>query len=89
MYTWEDVRFPETGVTDNCQLPCGCWELNLGPLEEQLVLLTAEPSLQSSVVGLNACTMLVMLRKTCPGLYVEVYSVLSPLSDPGYQILLD
>ena len=27
---------------------CGCWEFNLGPLEEQLVLLTAEPSLQPS-----------------------------------------
>jgi hypothetical protein len=24
----------------------GCWELKLGPLEEQSVLLTAEPSLQ-------------------------------------------
>jgi hypothetical protein len=27
------------------ELPCGCWELNSGPLEEQSVLLTAEPSL--------------------------------------------
>jgi hypothetical protein len=27
---------------------CGCWKLNLGPLEEQSVLLTAEPSLQLS-----------------------------------------
>ena len=26
--------------------PCNCWELNSGPLEEQLALLTAEPSLQ-------------------------------------------
>jgi hypothetical protein len=26
--------------------PCGCWESNPGPLEEQPVLLTAEPSLQ-------------------------------------------
>jgi hypothetical protein len=26
---------------------CGCWKLNSGPPEEQLVLLTAEPSLQS------------------------------------------
>ena len=26
--------------------PCGCWELNSGPLEEQLMLLTIEPSLQ-------------------------------------------
>ena len=25
---------------------CGCWELNSGPLVEQLVLLTSEPSLQ-------------------------------------------
>jgi hypothetical protein len=25
---------------------CGCWELNLGPLEEQSVLLTTEPSPQ-------------------------------------------
>jgi hypothetical protein len=29
-----------------CEPPCGCWELNLGSLEEQSVLLTAEPSLQ-------------------------------------------
>ena len=34
-------------ITDGCEPPCGCWELNLGPLEEQAVLLTTEPSLQS------------------------------------------
>ena len=33
-------------VTDGCEPPCGCWELNSGPLEEQSVLLTTEPSLQ-------------------------------------------
>jgi hypothetical protein len=32
----------QTGVS----CTCGCRELNLGPLEEQTVLLTAEPSLQ-------------------------------------------
>ena len=32
-------------ITDGCEPPCGCWELNSGPLEEQSVLLTAEPSL--------------------------------------------
>jgi hypothetical protein len=32
--------------TDGCEPPCGCWELNSGPLEEQSVLLTTEPSLQ-------------------------------------------
>ncbi|EDM00356.1 rCG35761, isoform CRA_a [Rattus norvegicus] len=35
-------------LTDGCEPPCGCWELNSGPLEEQSVLLTAEPSLRSS-----------------------------------------
>ena len=33
-----------TGVTDSCELLCGCWSLNLGPLQEKQVLLTAEPS---------------------------------------------
>jgi hypothetical protein len=33
-------------ITDGCEPPCGCWELNSGPLEEWSVLLTTEPSLQ-------------------------------------------
>jgi hypothetical protein len=33
-------------LTDGCESPCGCWDLNSGPLEEQSVLLTAEPFLQ-------------------------------------------
>ena len=33
-------------IRDGCQLPCGCWDLNSGPLEEQSVLLTTEPRLQ-------------------------------------------
>lgn len=44
----EDTRFPGSGVTDNCRLQCGCWELNPGPLEEQLVLITTMLSFQSS-----------------------------------------
>jgi len=28
-------------ITDGCEPPCGCWELNSGPLGEQSVLLTA------------------------------------------------
>ena len=40
-------RSPGTGVTDSCEPPRGCWELNPGPLEEQPVLLTDELSLQS------------------------------------------
>jgi len=32
-------------ITDGWEPPCGCWELNSGPLEEQSVLLTTETSL--------------------------------------------
>lgn len=38
--------FPRTGVTDSRELLCRCCELNMGPLEEQAVLLTIEPSLK-------------------------------------------
>jgi hypothetical protein len=37
-------------ITDGWEPPCGCWELNSGPLEEQSLFLTAESSLQP---GLN------------------------------------
>ena len=29
------ARSPKTRVTDSYEPPCGCWELNSGPLEEQ------------------------------------------------------
>ena len=34
-------------IIDGCEPPWGCWELNSVPVEEQLVLLTTEPSLQA------------------------------------------
>jgi hypothetical protein len=43
-HTRRGHQFP---ITDGCEPPCVCWELNSGPLEEQSVLLTAEPSLSS------------------------------------------
>jgi hypothetical protein len=45
----EDVRTPGTKITGVSQPPCGCWESNPEPLEDQLVLLTVEPSLQFHV----------------------------------------
>ena len=57
----EGDRCPGTGITDSCGLPCGCWELNLDPLEEQPVLLTTEPSLQSPLRVL--CGALYMVAK--------------------------
>jgi hypothetical protein len=35
-------------ITDGCESPCGSWELNSGPLEEQPMLLSYERSLQPS-----------------------------------------
>lgn len=40
------IGSPGAGVTDGYELPCECWELDLGPLEDQLLLLTVELSLQ-------------------------------------------
>jgi hypothetical protein len=37
-------------ITNGCEPPCGCWDLNSEPLEEQSVLLPAEPSLQPWLV---------------------------------------
>ena len=38
--------------SDGCEPPCGCWELNSGPMEEQAMLLTSEPSLQPPQIKL-------------------------------------
>lgn len=38
------VRHPGPGITGSCELPSVCQELNMGPPQEQLVLLAVEPS---------------------------------------------
>lgn len=43
---------PGAGATEGCGLPCGCWELNPGLLQEQPVLITALPSLHPLYVVL-------------------------------------
>lgn len=30
----EGVGFPETRVTDSCEIPSGCWQFNPGPLKK-------------------------------------------------------
>jgi hypothetical protein len=42
----ESIAFPGTGITVACELPHECWNWTWGPLSEQPMLLTAEPSLQ-------------------------------------------
>lgn len=40
------VGSPGDGVTNACELPCGSWEVNPGPLDEQSVFFTTESPLQ-------------------------------------------
>lgn len=49
------LEYSQIGVTDGCELSCGCWELNLGPLQKPQVLSTIEPSLQSPLIFFNVC----------------------------------
>lgn len=46
---------PRTGVKDSCELLCGFWELNPGPLEGKSVLLTAEPIEVFFIEGRRGC----------------------------------
>lgn len=41
----EGIKSPRTEVKDNYKLSYRCWKPNLGPLDDQRVLSTAEPSL--------------------------------------------
>ena len=49
----EDGWIPATGDADSCEPPCGWWELNLGPLQEQKELLTTNPPLQFLNLNFN------------------------------------
>ncbi|GAB1294422.1 E3 ubiquitin-protein ligase NEDD4 [Apodemus speciosus] len=44
--TEEGGGSPGSDVTDTCDPPCGCWELNPNSLEEEHVLFTADPYLE-------------------------------------------
>lgn len=46
LFLCESIRSLETGVVDSYEQPYRLWEFNPGPLEDQLVPLTIEPSLQ-------------------------------------------
>ena len=69
LYLWVQCRYLQTHqkrasdpMTDGRELPCGCWELNLGPLEEQSVFLAAEPFWKLSGVGDSNPTPVPFLR---------------------------
>ena len=50
-------------LTDGGKPLCACWELNLGPLQEQQVLLTADPSLQPQEMNKKNCDSIIVYSK--------------------------
>jgi hypothetical protein len=61
-------------IMDGCEPPCGCWDLNSGPSEEQSVLLTNEPSLQPLVLVLKTGVLCVALDVLKLALYTKLAS---------------
>lgn len=55
--TRRGCEIPISGTVHTGELPCGCWELDLGVVQEQPVFLIAEPSLwpQYSVILYQVC----------------------------------
>lgn len=49
----EGIVFPGTEITDSCEQPCGCWQSNPDPPEEQPVLLTADSFFQPYFILLS------------------------------------
>ncbi|CAO2602305.1 hypothetical protein LEMLEM_LOCUS11148 [Lemmus lemmus] len=63
---------PEDGTRshyDGCEPPCGCWELNSGPLEKQPVLLTTESFLQPPKRGILYLSLPAACRSECGSLH--------------------
>ena len=67
-YTVAVFRHPRRGrqISLRSEPPCGCWDLNSGPSEEQSVLLTTEPSLQPDQTSLKSPSRH-LLGKSCGG----------------------
>ena len=57
-----------------CEPPCGCWDLNSGPLKAQSVLLPAEPSHQPNILIFK--TLLIIIT-ACAYLGVPVCTCVS------------
>ena len=61
-------------ITDGCEPPCGCWELNSGPLEEQAMFLTSEPSLQSLVYNFLSSLYILKIKPLSDVGLVKIFS---------------
>ena len=56
-----DIEFSGTVVTDGCECLCWGWESNLGPLQEQRLLLASEPPYNAIFLRQFLCVALAAL----------------------------
>ena len=78
-------------ITDGCEPPCGCWELNSGRLEEQAMLLTSEPSLQPPVLSsfkMDFMSVLIFEEMRKQQILIWLMVILDCTSDNGEMISL-
>jgi hypothetical protein len=89
LYMWVHCRYLQTLpkeasdlITDGCEPSCSCWELNSGPLEEQSVLLTTEPSLHPYTSrdhsGSHTCDM-----QAQPGTMANMFNISTQDAEAG------
>jgi hypothetical protein len=85
------IRSLGSGFTDGCEPLCGWCEWNLGPQEEQSVLLTAEPSLQPLPIPFYSHSLLLGQKLlldvilACPQILTSFLP--SRWLDPGFMLL--
>jgi hypothetical protein len=61
------IRSPIPGLRDVCELPCGCWKLNLHPLEEQHSLNPCIGFLKISFhCDFHTCLLYVLIKSFLP-----------------------
>lgn len=78
------VWVSDLGITDSGELPCGCWESNLGSAEEQSVVLTPAPGALFPCV----CRVTVGLKVALAGGRARRQTSASVSSAPGQTHLL-
>lgn len=80
----EGIRSPATGVASSFELLCGCWELNLHPLEEQTASALNLSSICAYLKGYKL-DLFVQSRYKLDGEYKSLSNVLFTLG--GWELL--
>lgn len=72
-FNWFCFMYISNLTAESLELPCGCCELNLAPLEEQTVLLAAEPTFQSLLLFFILIPFIYPSRNMCVFMCMHMY----------------